>query len=245
MANTLEFLKQFEKRLKQNIYAKNIILVLAIFLFGLYFYVRSHVFIENMENQQKKFNNKCGNVLLEKDGKILLFNTNKEPKEGENPIEFKGLDEYKDHLEWQKSKGLNCPVLFLQYAKDTQDNDILQIKPSVFDNDGGLQPTRSASENKMLDATLNSTPGEFKFNKGMFSGFDQYNQNIGLNTVLDNKFRETNDDGKSRNPYDKNWGGKTYTKDAINRGDYKGREVYKYNNKNINTNFDKIIRDNK
>lgn len=233
--------KSFIKKFNYFIQKKNILLLLVIFILGLYFYSKSYVFIENMENEEQKYNNKCGNILLEKDGKILLFNSNLKKEEGKNPIEFNSLDEYKEHLEFQKSKGINCPVLFLQYSKDTQDNDILQIKPSIFNNDGGLQPTFSASENRMLDATLDSTPGDFKFNTGMYSGFDQYNQNIGLRTVLDNKFKEKNEDGKSRNPYDNNWGGKSYTKTAIDRGDYKDREVYKYKNYNINTNFEKII----
>lgn len=230
----------------KNINFKGITLLLLIFLFGLYYYINSYIYVENMENQEKKFDNKCGNVLLEKDGKILLFNTNKEKEEGKNPIEFNDLEEYKEHLEWQKSKGINCPVLFLQYAKDTQNNDILQVKPNVLNNSGGLQPNRLASENAnenaILNATLDSTPGDFKFNSGMHSGFDQYNQNIGLKTVLDHKFKETNADGKSRNPYDRNWGGKSYTKQALERGDYKDREVYRYKNQNINTNFDKQIR---
>ena len=212
-----------------------IVLILAVFIFGLYFYVRSHIFVENMENQEKKYDNKCGNMLIEMDGKILLYNSNKKPEEGKNPIEFKSLEEYKDHLKWQQSKGLKCPILFLQHTKDTQNNDVLQIKPSIFESDGGLQPNSFIERNKMLDATLDSTPGNVKFNTGMYAGFDQYNQNIGLDTVLDNKFRETNDDGKSRNPYDKNWGGKGYTENAIDRGDYANREVYKYKNSYLNS----------
>lgn len=230
MDNLLKF---FNQKLNINY------LILIIFLLGLYFYVRSNVFIENMENREKEYENKCGNILLEKDGKILLFNNNTEEK----IKEFNNLDEYKDYLEFQKFKGIECPVLFLQYAKDTQNNDILQIKPSVFNNDGGLQPISSASENTMLDATRDSTPGNLQFNKGMYSGFDQYNQNIGLKTVLDYKFKEINEDGKSRNPYDTNWGGKTYTTKAIKKGDYKDREVYRYKNKLIDTQFDKIIKE--
>ena len=40
---------------------------------------------------------------------------------------------------------------------------------------------------------------------------------------------------------DPNWGGKEYTKKALEAGDYKGREVYKYNTPQINTNFSEIL----
>ena len=80
----------------------------------------------------------------------------------------------------------------------------------------------------MLDATLDSTPNsKIKFNTGMFSGYDQYNQNIGLDTPLDFLYVEKTK--QSRNPMDSNWGGQKYTNTALARGDYKDREVYKYN----------------
>ena len=82
-------------------------------------------------------------------------------------------------------------------------------------------------KNKILDATLNSTPNSnIKFNTNMYSGYDQYNQNIGLDTPIDHLYNEKT--SVSRNPMDSNWGGQNYTKKALIRGDYKGREVYKY-----------------
>ena len=36
---------------------------------------------------------------------------------------------------------------------------------------------------------------------------------------------------------DPNWGGKEYTKKALKNGDYKGRELYKYNTPQNKTNF--------
>jgi hypothetical protein len=40
---------------------------------------------------------------------------------------------------------------------------------------------------------------------------------------------------------DPNWGGKEYTKKALDDGDYKGREVYRYNTPQIKTNFSEIL----
>ena len=178
-------------------------------------------------------------MLIEKDGKILLFNSNIAIKQDVNPIEFNNLEEYSEFIELQKSQNINCPVLYLQYTTDTQNNDLLQIKPSIFENSGGLPTKKSQTlqnkfsndyfdENKMLDATLDSTPNsKIKFNTGMFSGYDQYNQNIGATTPLDFLYVEKTE--QSRNPMDPNWGGKKYTNTALARGDYKDREVYKYN----------------
>ena len=87
----------------------------------------------------------------------------------------------------------------------------------------------------MLDATKNSTPNpnpNFKFNSGSYQGFDQENQNIGLDTPLDKLFY--NKSGTSANPMDTNWGGKKYTNSRIDAGDYKGREVYKHKEPNMN-----------
>lgn len=217
-----------EKRTIQT----NIILAFFIiyFLLGLYFYLKTELIVEKMEN----INKDCPNILLEKDSKFYLYYSNKNIEEGKNPIEFKNLDEYIEFTKWQEKNNIKCPILQLQYMKDTQDNDILQLKPSLLENKGGLPSNKSKSyfeQNKMLDATLDSTPFDnIKFNTGMYSGFDQYNQNIGLDTVLDHQFNEFNNDGKSRNPYDNNWGGKQYTLNAIERGDYKDREVYRYKN---------------
>ena len=60
----------------------------------------------------------------------------------------------------------------------------------------------------------------------MFSGFDQYNQNIGLDTPLDKIYEEQN--STSANPMDTNWGGKNFTQTQVNNGVYNDRKVYKY-----------------
>jgi len=186
-------------------------------------------------------------MLIEKDGKILLFNSKLASVPGVNPIQFNSLEEYSEFIEWQKSQNINCPILYLQYTTDTQNNDLFQIKPSIFENSGGLSSTKSNTlpgklseeyfeKNKMLDATLNSTPNSnIKFNSEMYSGFDQYNQNVGVNTPLDFLYNEKT--FLSRNPMDPNWGGKEYTKKALKNGDYKGRELYKYNTPQNKTNF--------
>ena len=93
---------------------------------------------ENLDNKNENLNVRCPNMLIEKDGKYALFNSDLAVVPGVNPIEFNSLDEYSEFLDWQKSQNINCPILYLQYSTDTQNNDLIQIKPSVFENDGGV-----------------------------------------------------------------------------------------------------------
>jgi hypothetical protein len=217
-----------------------ILAIIFVFLLGLYYYTNS----SNLSNNSldlsvpKSSNDKCPNMLIEKDGKILLFNSNAAIVPDVNPVQFNSLEEYAEFIDLQKSQNINCPVLFLQYTTDTQNNDLLQIKQSIFENEGGLPINKSETlhgtlspdyfeKNKMLDATLDSTPNSnINFNAGMYSGFDQYNQNIGVDTPLD--FLYTEKTAESRNPMDANWGGKEHTKTALIGGDYEGRQVYRY-----------------
>ena len=177
------------------------------------------------------------NMLIEKDGAIFLYNSDLATVPGVNPIQFKDLEEYAEFTEWQASQDIKCPILYLQYTTDTQNNDLIQIKPSIFENHGGLPASRIDKigergdayfeKNKMFDATKNSTPDpNKKFNTNMYSGFDQYNQNVGLDTPLDKMFSEKNN--KSANPMDTHWGGKDYTKLKVAQGDYEGRYVRKH-----------------
>ena len=213
-----------------------------VFLLGLHHYTRyNNSPVDSVRSSTRKSSiDKCPNMLIEKDGKIILFNSNAEIQTDVNPVQFNNLEEYAEFTQIQKSRNVKCPILFLQYTTDTQNNDLLQIKKSIFENDGGLpihtsdtlHPTIAPDffeKNKMQDATLDSSrDSAVKFNAGMYAGFDQYNQNIGIDTPLDFLFTEKTE--KSRNPMDSNWGGKEHTAAALKGGDYVGREVYKYKN---------------
>ena len=220
-----------------------LLVILFIFVFGCYYYINSYNLFENMKNKDNKENmdnisKRCPNMLIEKDGRFALFNSDLAVVPGVNPIEFSSLDEYSEFLDWQKSQNINCPILYLQYTTDTQNNDLIQVKPSLFENDGGVpfkdvisfgkENEEYYEKNKMYDATKDSTPkSDNKYNTNMLQGYDQHNQNIGLDTPLDKLYNSTSE--KSANPMDTNWGGKAYTESKIKAGDYKGREVYKHN----------------
>ena len=221
-----------------------ILALIILFVLGMYYYMNSSQLYESLDNKEPKINGKkstnsrCPNMLIEKDGSIYLYNSKLAIVPGVNPIQFKNLEEYSEFVDWQSSQNLNCPVLYLQYTTDTQNNELVQVKSSIFENQGGLPNEKSNTlsggeddeyyeKNKMLDATRNSTPDPTKkLNTGMYSGFDQYNQNVGLDTPLDKLFSEKN--SKSANPMDTHWGGKKHTQQKLEEGDYKDRYVYKH-----------------
>ena len=208
------------------------LLVIACFtLLGLYYYVNSYKYYETMENAGS--NKRCPNMLIEKDGAYYLYNSNLAVVPGVNPIQFKNLEDYSEFIEWQNSQKIHCPVLYLQYSTDTQNNELIQVKPSIFENQGGLpsierdpltkDSEKYIEENKILDATLDNSK---EFNKNSYQGIDVQNQDIGLDNPIDKMFYST--ESKSVNPMDPNWGGKQYTEKAVENCEFKDRYVYKH-----------------
>ena len=208
------------------------LIVIACFtLLGLYYYINSYKYYETMENAGS--NRRCPNMLIEKDGAYYLYNSNLAVVPGVNPIQFKNLEDYSEFIEWQNSQNINCPVLYLQYSTDTQNNELIQVKPSIFENQGGLpsierdpltkDSEKYIEENKILDATLDNSK---EFNKNSYQGIDVHNQDIGLDNPIDKMFYST--ESKSVNPMDPNWGGKQYTEKAVENCEFKDRYVYKH-----------------
>jgi len=200
----------------------NLLIITSFMVLGLYYYINSYKYYETLENNT---NSQCPNMLIEKDGKYHLFNSKKKVEIGVNPITFNNLEDYTKFIEWQNNKNISCPILYLQYSTDAQNNELIQVKSSIFENEGGL-PSQIKNflenEDDILDATKDNNS---VFNTNMFNGFDSQNQDIGSNTPLDKIFHQPGN--KSVNPMDPHWGGKNYTIDAINRGEFEERYVYK------------------
>ena len=209
----------FNDKLKLLIFTSFVIL-------GLYYYINSYKYYETLEN---KTTTQCPNMLIEKDGTYYLYNSKKKIVSGVNPITFNNLEDYTKFIEWQNNKNISCPILYLQYSTDAQNNELIQVKSSIFENEGGL-PIKIKDilqqdndvDNQILDAT---TDNNAVFNTNMFNGFDSQNQDIGLDTPLDKIFHQPGN--KSVNPMDPHWGGKNHTLNAVNRGDFEDRYVYK------------------
>ena len=113
--------------------------LILIFLMGLYVsscYGNGKIF-EGFEGKDKR----CPNMLVQIDKNYFLYNSNLAKIPGVNPIRFNNLEEYVEFLDWQKSQGINCPVLYLQKTYDTQGTSVYKIRPDPLDPEGGLPST--------------------------------------------------------------------------------------------------------
>ena len=118
-----------------------IILTILVFFISIYFYARcaDPKYIEGYTNRE--FKPRCPNLLIQKDSKFHLYNSKLAEIPGVNPIEFDNLEEYVEFLDWQRSQGIRCPVLYLQSTYDAQGNQVYKVRPSVSEPQAGLPPS--------------------------------------------------------------------------------------------------------
>ena len=213
------------------------LLVIIVFLIGLYFY--SIYSIEGFTNQNSK--PRCPNMLIQKGSKFYLYNSKLAQVPGVNPIEFDNLEDYTEFLDWQRSQGIRCPVLYLQETYDAQGNRVYKSRPSVSEPQAGLPPSIASSSGNMImesslgnpnalaypnptslvDATRNDPP----YNQGSYPAYDQTSYYIGTTTPLDMMNIKQEKEHISPNPMDPNWGGSSYTQELVDKGYYKENEV--------------------
>lgn len=205
-----------------------IILILVTFLSGLYFcsnYTSSKALEGLTNNSNNKF--RCPNILLQKGPKFYLYNSEVAMVPGVNPIEFDNLEDYTEFIEWQRSKGIRCPVLYLQNTYDAQGESVYKIRPSVTEPQGGLPPAittipTAPNPTLLVDATRNDKP----YNTNSLPAYDQTDFYVGSTTPLDTMQNETEENLLySPNPMDDNWGGQKYTQSLVDSGYYIGNEV--------------------
>ena len=194
-------------------------IIIVIFLAGFYF-VSTHTTGDVIEGFGKYDN--CPNLLLKKGNRYYLHNTTKANVPGVNPIEFKNLEDYVEFIHWLRSKGINCPILYLQQTYDTQGTRTYRVLPDPIEPNAGLPPALVLPTNQQQPALV---PNETKLydaghNKGAMPGFDSQNQYIGDYTPLDKMFHEN--DSKSDNPMDTQWGGAIYSEEVVESGKYAG-----------------------
>jgi hypothetical protein len=230
-------------------------LFIVVFLIGLYFYAKNadpkNADPKNAEGliNGNSDNSKCPNLLIQKGSRFYLYNSKKAQVPGVNPIEFDNLEDYTEFLDWQRSQGVRCPVLYLQESYDPQGNRVYKIRPSVSEPQGGLPPSSQAPIGiasqipPMMETALepvgdeaypNPTPlvdasrSDPPYNHNSYPGFDQTSYYVGTTTPLDAMNIQQQSENVSPNPMDPNWGGAGYTQDLINKGYYKQNEVSLY-----------------
>jgi len=118
-----------------NISIYSIILVIF-FIFGIAFcltqptIVRPEYFTDVVSDFSDNSDNSCPNLLIKKGDKYYLQNTKKVVVPGVNPIAFNSLDEYEEFIKWQRSHNIKCPILFVEYAYNTQNHPVYFIQPN-------------------------------------------------------------------------------------------------------------------
>jgi hypothetical protein len=206
-----------------------IILILIAFLVGLYVYGNfgTPKLMEGLTNNNGQ--TRCPDVLVQKGIKYYLYNSKIAKVPGVNPIEFQNLEEYVEFLDWQRSQGIRCPVLYLQHSYDTQGNAEYKIRPSATDLQGGLPPSVTTNAipyinpnpTLLMDAARNDPP----YNQNTAPGYDQSSQYVGATTPLDIMNQQEENLLFNPNAMDDNWAGQEYTQALVDQGYYKGNEV--------------------
>jgi len=228
-----------------------VFLCILVFLIGMYFYAKcsNPEYVEaltNNNNNSSSSNNgiRCPNLLIQKGIKFYLYNSKVAKVPGVNPVEFDNLEDYTEFLDWQRSQGIRCPVLYLQETYDAQGNPVYKVRPSVSEPQAGLPPSIASSSGDVIsestlgdpkalaypnptllvDATRNDPP----YNKNSYPAHDQSSYYVGTTTPLDAMDMSQEKSGVSANPMDPNWGGSKYTQELVDKGYYKADEVSLY-----------------
>lgn len=199
-----------------------VIFAAVVFLSGLYVLLNY-----GTKDVLEPFQPRCPNLLIQKGEEIWLKNTNLAEIPGVNPIVFHNLEEYTQFMAWQQSRGIECPALMLQRRYDAQNNEVFNmVPPPSFStqsvNSDLLMPMPPVTP--LLDSTRDNPP----FNRNSYPGMDPANQTVGQNTALDVYGRVGETQQESANAMDDNWGGVSYSKAAVDAGNYVGDEVYRY-----------------
>jgi len=174
----------------------------------------------------------CPDIIIKKGNKIFLKKSGKAVIPGVNPIVFNNLNEYVEFLNWQRSQNIKCPVLYLEESYNAQGKRVYKMRPNMFYPQGGLNSynpedpeivstTPKYEESPLTDASHDDPT----YNTNSYPGFDPTNQYIGVEVPIDKLFHAEEQNVKSDNPMDYNWGGVTYSQQTVKSGKYKDDNV--------------------
>ena len=203
---------------------KYIILVIVVLTIVTYYYLKYNP-IEGLTNNTGSTGptdeSRCPNLLIQKGARYYLYNSKIARVPGVNPIVFNNLEDYVEFLDWQHSVGIRCPVLYLQNTYDAQGNRVYKVRPSVTDLQGGLPP---ASQNH--SSTKNSSLNQTQFSNSNTSNTSNQPSSQQKPSTSAN-YNSKNNLLYSADAMSENWGGETYSTNAVNSGEFKEDEVYK------------------
>ena len=114
---------------------------------------------------------------------------------------------------------------YLQQENDAQGQDVYRIRPSPFDQAGGLSGVPAALQydtSKRIPVNAEDANRDYPpYNQGNYPGFDSHNLYEGVYTNIDKVHDSTETSAQiSDNPMDPNWGGVLYTQQKVDSGKY-------------------------
>ena len=149
------------------------------FIWGLLFVIRQPIEPEPFVGDN------CQTTLIKDGNNILLYDSTKATVPGVNPIKLKGLDEYKEYINWQRANHIRCPILHLEKVYTTQGSEMYEIRQNFMTNDVEKGASIEYVDNEPIntkcnDATLSNMP----FNSNQFPSYDKENQTQGNPAVM-------------------------------------------------------------
>ena len=192
-----------------------LIFVIVFIILGIYFMINFNNDMETniLEGYINPTNKgfKCPDILVQKGKRFFLYNSKLAKVPGVNPIEFQNLEDYTEFIDWQRSQGIRCPVLFLQFSYNAQGDPTYKIRPSPTDLQGGLP----------------SNPASYLYNNIPINMPDIITPS---DEELSSSLEEERDSSLlySPNAMDDNWGGIEYTENLIKEGAFDGDIVTMY-----------------
>jgi hypothetical protein len=183
------------------------LLFIIVFLIGLYFYTKQDG-TEGFVGQPR-----CPNILIQKDSRFYLYNSKVAKVPGVNPVEFENLEDYTEFLDWQRSQGIRCPVLFLQQTYDAQGHPVFKVRPGVSEPLSGTPPsTLGIPDTPAYTQLLMDITQDTQYHKASLSPSDRMTEEQGEQPI-------------SPDPMDPNWGGAEYTQSLVDKGYYAENEI--------------------
>jgi len=186
-----------------------ILYLIFVWIIGLYVYVYQPWAKSNVEGFVTPSSDQppCPNLLVEKNGGLLLYRTTDPVETGVNPLPFYNLDEYINYVENLRKKGIQCPVLHLKHSvNDKSEHVYTEVESGV---------------EHVIDSSNDNPP----YNQDQYQGFDPLGLHIGRITELDIIHNSTANEEISDNAMDPNWGGALHTERMIQIGKYDDRKV--------------------
>ena len=205
-----------------------LIFVITSILLGIYFIINfdkinntNHI-LEGFIDSTDKKGFKCPNVLIQKGAQYYLYNSKLAQVPGVNPIQFEHLEDYVEFMNWQRSQGIRCPILYLQHSYNAQGEPTYKLRPDPLDLQGGLPPAPPVTSYTSTSNSISTynPPSTTSCNKTV--NIIDSNEFIDVGKITQEEAEHMT---FSPNAMDDNWGGVQYTEKLVDAGVYDDNNV--------------------